>query len=57
MVLSAFTTTLMLVGLLTFPIEKEYFGIKITIIRNIVCFIIAIIVALVTGIAFREIGI
>ncbi len=57
MVLSAFTTTLMLVGLITFPIEKEYFGIKITIIRNLICFIIAIIIALVTGIAFREIGI
>jgi len=57
MVLSAFTTTLMLVGLLTFPIEKEYFGIKITIIRNLICFIIAIIIALFTGIAFGEIGI
>ncbi len=57
MVLSAFTTTLMLVGLITFPIEKEYFGIKITIVRNLICFIIAIIIALVTGIAFREIGI
>ena len=30
MVLSAFTTTLMMVGVLTYPIEKEYFGIAIT---------------------------
>ena len=57
MVISAFTTTLMLVGIITFPVEKEYFGVRITIIRNIICFIIAIIVALVIGIVFGEIGI
>ena len=57
MVLSAFTTTLMLVGIVTFPIEKEYFGIKITIVRNVICFVIAIIVAFVTGVVFGEIGI
>ena len=57
MVLSAFTTTLMLVGIITFPIEREYFGVKITIIRNVICFVIAIIVAFVTGIVFGEIGI
>lgn len=55
MVLSAFTTTLMMVGVLTYPIEKEYFGMKVTIIRNIISFFIAIIVALVTGIFFGEI--
>lgn len=55
MVLSAFTTTLMLVGIITFPIEREYFGVKITIIRNVVCFIIAIIVAIITGVVFGEI--
>ena len=54
MVLSAFTTTLMMVGVLTYPIEKEYFGMKITVIRNIISFFIAIIVALVTGIFFGE---
>ncbi len=55
MVLSAFTTTLMMVGVLTYPIEKEYFGRKVTLIRNIISFFIAIIVALVTGIFFGEI--
>ena len=57
MVLSAFTTTLMLVGIITFPIEREYFGVKITIIRNMICFFIAIFVAFVTGVVFGEIGI
>lgn len=55
MVLSAFSTTLMMVGVLTYPIEKEYFGIKVTIIRNIVSFFIALIVAVMTGIFFGEI--
>ena len=55
MVLSAFTTTLMMVGILTYPIEKEYFGIRVTIIRNIISFFIALIVAVMTGIFFGEI--
>ncbi len=55
MVLSAFTTTLMMVGILTYPIEKQYFGIKVTIIRNVVSLLIALIIAVVTGIFFGEI--
>ena len=34
MVLAAFTTTLMMVGVLTYPIEKEYFGARVTIISK-----------------------
>jgi uncharacterized membrane protein YraQ (UPF0718 family) len=55
MVLSAFTTTLMMVGVLTYPIEKEYFGTKVTVIRNVISFFIALIVALMTGIFFGEV--
>lgn len=55
MVLSAFTTTLMMVGVLSYPIEKEYFGAKLTIIRNIISFLIALAVAIMTGIFFGEI--
>jgi len=55
MVLSAFSTTLMMVGVLTYPIEKEYFGAKVTIIRNVISFFIAIFVALITGVFFGEI--
>ena len=54
MVLSAFSTTLMMVGIITFPIEKAYFGIKVTIIRNVISFLIAIIIALVIGFCFGE---
>ena len=55
MVLAAFTTTLMMVGVLTYPIEKEYFGARVTIIRNVISFFIALIVALMVGIFFGEV--
>ena len=55
MVLSAFTTTMMMVGVLTYPIEKAYFGARVTIIRNAVSFLIALAIAMVTGIFFGEI--
>lgn len=54
MVLSAFSTTLMMVGVLTYPIEKAYFGGKATIIRNTLSLVIALIVAIITGIFFGE---
>ena len=55
MVLSAFTTTLMMVGVLTFPVERAYLGTKVTIIRNIISFFIALVIAVMTGIFFGEI--
>jgi len=57
MVISAFTTTLMMVGILTFSVEKKYFGTTVAILRNAFYFFIAIIVAIVTGIFFGEITI
>ena len=54
MVLSAFTTTLMMVGVLTYPIEKEYFGGKVTVIRNVISLFIALVVALSIGFFFSE---
>jgi len=54
MVLSAFTSSLMLVGILTYPIEKDYFGAKVTIMRNSISLVITVIIALATGLAFGE---
>ena len=55
MVIAAFTTTLMMVGVLTAPIEKEYFGLKVTVIRNVISFGIALVVAIMIGFFFGEI--
>ncbi len=54
-VIATFTTTLMMVGVLTYPIEKAYFGAKVTILRNAVGLLIALCVAVVIGIFFGEI--
>ena len=54
-VLSAFTTTLMMVGILSFGVEKEILGLKLAVVRNILAFAMALLVALVTGLIFGEI--
>jgi len=43
-VIAVFITTLMMVGILTIPIETKYFGLKTTLLRNALSFIGAIIV-------------
>ncbi len=55
MILAGFTNTLMMVGVLSFPVEKEYFGVKVSIIRNIVSYTISIIVAILVGIIYGEV--
>lgn len=53
-VLAGFTNSLMLVGIMTFPLEKKYFGLKLTVFRNIMGVFLALIVAIVTGIFYGE---
>ena len=54
MVLSAFSTTLMMVGVATFPMERTYLGTRLALCRNAVSFIIATVVAIATGLFFGE---
>lgn len=46
----AFLTTLTMVGVVTFPLEKKEFGIKFTIVRNGLSFVFALVIALVMGV-------
>ncbi len=55
MVLSAFTTSLMMVGIVTFPLERAFLGTGLTILRNLFSLLIAVVVAVFTGILFGEI--
>lgn len=48
--IAAFVSTLMMVGIITIPVEIEYFGKKVTIIRNLSAFIFSFIVAGVMGV-------
>ena len=54
-VIATFTTTLMMVGVVTFPVEKAYLGVRVTVLRNIIGLLIALCVAVIIGIYFREI--
>jgi uncharacterized membrane protein YraQ (UPF0718 family) len=49
MQIGAFVSTLMMVGIVTMPVEIKYFGKKATILRNIFAFIFSFIVAYVIG--------
>ena len=45
-VLAAFITTLMMVGVLTLPIEARFFGIRVSLTRNVLSLLGAVLVAL-----------
>ena len=49
MQIAAFISTLMMVGIVTLPVEMKYFGKKIAISRNIVAFFFSFVVAIVIG--------
>ncbi len=46
---AAFLTTLTMVGLVTFPLEKQTFGIQFAFSRNIMSFIFALVIAVMMG--------
>ena len=48
--MSVFITTLMMVGIMTLPLEAKYFGLKVSIIRNVLSFFGALLVGLLMGI-------
>ncbi len=51
--IAAFVSTLMMVGVITLPVEMKYFGKKTSLLRNgigfLFCFLVAIIVGMVVG--------
>lgn len=53
-VLAAFTTTLMMVGFVTFPMEQAFLGTKVAFARNISSLLIALLVSIAVGVAFGE---
>lgn len=49
MQIAAFVSSLMMVGIITLPVEIKYFGKKISILRNVLAFFFSFIVALIIG--------
>ncbi|TYB31136.1 MAG: hypothetical protein FXF47_05725 [Candidatus Mcinerneyibacterium aminivorans] len=54
-IIGGFVTSLMLVGVVTYPVEKEYFGKKLTILRNLFGFLIAVGIAIGIGLFYGEV--
>ncbi|MDZ7798692.1 MAG: permease [Patescibacteria group bacterium] len=52
MTVATLMTTMMMVGVVTFPLEAKYFGNKIAFIRNTLNFVIAILIGVLVGIIF-----
>lgn len=48
--IAVFLSTLMMVGFATLPLESRYFGKRIAVKRNILAFVLAVIVSLVIGV-------
>ena len=53
MQIGAFVSTLMMVGIVTMPVEIKYFGKKLTILRNSFAFIFSFLVALIIGLVVK----
>ena len=48
---AAFISALMMVGVVTFPVEARYFGKRLTLVRNLIAFVFCFIVAALMGAA------
>jgi uncharacterized membrane protein YraQ (UPF0718 family) len=49
-VIAVFITTLMMVGILTLPIEIKYFGVRVSLLRNALSFVGALLIGLIMGV-------
>lgn len=49
MQIAAFVSTLMMVGIITIPVEIKYFGKKVSILRNALAFVFSFLVAFIIG--------
>jgi uncharacterized membrane protein YraQ (UPF0718 family) len=53
MQIAVFISTLMMVGIVTLPVEISYFGKKATYLRNILAYLFSFVVAIVIGVVLR----
>lgn len=50
--IAAFVSSLMMVGIVTYPVEQKFFNRKFTIMRNLLAFGFSIVIALIMGVIF-----
>ncbi len=51
-VIAVFITTLMMVGILTLPVEVRFFGLKVSLMRNALFFVAALIIGSIIGLFY-----
>jgi len=51
--IAAFVTTLVMVGVLTAPLEMRFFGKRFTVLRNSLSFVMALVIAFIMGVILR----
>lgn len=54
LVIAGFVTSLMMVGVITYPVERAYFGVRLTLLRNGTSLVIALLISVVIGLAYGE---
>jgi uncharacterized membrane protein YraQ (UPF0718 family) len=54
-VIAAFTTTLMLVGVVSYPFERKFLGTRIALARNVISYIVSLLIAVAIGLFYNEI--
>ena len=56
LVVAGFVTSLMMVGVVTFPVERSYFGTRLALLRNGISLFIALIISVAVGLFFGELS-
>ena len=54
MVIAGFVTSLMMVGVVTFPVERNYFGTRLALMLNGLALLVALIISVVMGLFYGE---
>ncbi len=54
MVVAGFVTSLMMVGVVTFPVERAYFGVRMALMRNTVALLVALVISVIMGLVYGE---
>lgn len=52
-VIAIFITTLMMVGIMTIPVEARYFGLRVALVRNTLALVFALVVGLTMGLLWN----
>jgi len=53
-IIAAFSLSLMNIGIMTFPIEKKFLGVRVALLRNLIALIVCVIAVIIVKLVFGE---